>query len=169
MSGFPPGTGEGEPASGSMNALLAQLRGGQPEKRINLEPSFGYYNTGNFYGQQPPQHQGYQQPAQQGHGYQPPSVSSPLPTPPIFSQQPHNSSAVISPAETPQPRPAMGSSNAGRTTLLNLLKFQQPSTSSPKQPDPIGTPLPPSREPSMSYPGPEAVGHVPSPPAHGRQ
>lgn len=148
-----------------MNALLAQLRAGQ-DKRINLEPSsgYGYYNTGNF----------FQPPPQQSHGYQQPSISSPLPTPPTFNQPPHHSSAVISPAETPQPQqprvpPAMGSSaNAGRTTLLNLLKFQQPSPNSSKQPDPIGTPLPPSREPSMSFPA-ETVSFVPSPPQPRRE
>jgi hypothetical protein len=167
MSGYLPGSGEGESSGGGMNALLAQLRGasGQQEKRINLEPSnsYGYYNNYNTGFQQAPQHQGYP-PHSQQQGYQPPSVSSPLPTPPIFNQPPHHTSAVISPVETPQPRPTTG--GAGRNTLLNLLKFQQPSTNLSKQPDPIGTPLPASREPSMSLPGPEAVGLVPSPLAH---
>ena len=149
-----------------MTALLAQLRAGQ-DKRVNLEPSsgYGYYNAGNF----------FQPQSQQPHGYQQPSISSPLPTPPSFNHPPHHSSAIMSPAETPQPQqqtrvpPAIGSgASAGRSTLLNLLKFQQPSSNLPKQPDPIGTPLPPSREPSMTYSN-EAIAHIPSPPQLGQQ
>jgi hypothetical protein len=154
MSGYPSGSGEGEQA-GSMSALLAQLRGGQ-DKRINLEPSQGYYNPSSFYNQT----------QQAQHGYQQPSVNSAIPTPPAYNQPPHHSSAVMSPAETPQPSqrgPSFSdAANGGRISLLNLLKFQQPTPSSPKQPDPIGTPLPASREPSASFPAPEPVSVKPS-------
>ena len=77
----------------------------------------------------------------------------------------------MSPVETPQPRipPASGgASNADRTSsLLNLLKFSQPSAGSSKQTAPIGTPLPPSRESSMSFPNAEAFAQA-STSAHGR-
>lgn len=60
----------------------------------------------------------------------------------------------MSPVDTPTARPAVGgsASNGDRTSsLLNLLKFSQPSAPSSSQPAPIGTPLPPSREPSGQY------------------
>lgn len=158
MSGYPPGSGEGS----GLDSLLAQLRQNQ-SKPINLEPSYGYYNTG---------HNGQHSHPQHSAGYQQPAVSSPVPTPPAYNPQPHRSSAVMSPAETPQPQripPAMGgASNADRTSsLLNLLKFSQPSASSPKQPAPIGTPLPPSREASTGFPGLDPAGQAGSP-SHNR-
>ncbi|TVY52293.1 hypothetical protein LCER1_G006486 [Lachnellula cervina] len=145
MSGYPGSGGEGT----GLDSLLAQLRQ-QQTKQPNLEPSYSYYNNNPnaFYGQ-PPHHQ-------QPHGYQQPSVSSPLPTPPApgAQSQPHHSSGIMSPVEPPLQRiPAAsgGASNADRTSnLLNLLKFSQPSSAgSHNQAGPIGTPLPPSREPSM--------------------
>ncbi|TVY22323.1 hypothetical protein LHYA1_G009010 [Lachnellula hyalina] len=144
MSGYPGSGGEGN----GLDSLFAQLRQ-QQTKQPNLEPSYSYYNNNSnaFYGQ-PSQ-------PQQPHAYQQPSVSSPLPTPPIGAQsQPHHSSAILSPVETPVQRvPAAsgGASNADRTSnLLNLLKFSQPSSAgSHNQTAPIGTPLPPSREPSF--------------------
>ena len=146
MSGYPGSSGEGN----GLDSLLAQLRGQQPtNKPINLEPSYGYYNNNNSYYSQQPQSQ------QLPPGYQHPSVSSPIHTPPVHGQQPHHSSAVMSPVDTPQP--VSTSAPAPRTSnLLNLLKFSQPSASSPKQTAPIGTPLPPSREASMSFPTSEA-------------
>ncbi|TVY33475.1 hypothetical protein LOCC1_G008560 [Lachnellula occidentalis] len=143
MSGYPGSGGEGN----GLDSLFAQLRQ-QQTKQPNLEPSYSYYNNNNsnaFYGQ-----------PQQPHGYQQASVSSPLPTPPApgVQSQPHHSSGILSPVETPQRIPAAsgGASNADRTSsLLNLLKFSQPSSAgSHNQTAPIGTPLPPSREPSMS-------------------
>jgi WD40 repeat protein len=161
MSGYPGGSGEGGSNNG-LDSLFAQLRQHQP-KPVNLEPSYSYYNNNNsaqaFYGQQQPS-------SQQPHlgGYHQPSVSSPLPTPPAHNQHPHHSSAVMSPVESVQPRLAAatgGTSNADRTSsLLNLLKFSQPSSGSPHQPAPIGTPLPPSRQPSMSFGGPDVQGQV---------
>ena len=159
MSGYPGGSNEGN----GLDSLFAQLRQ-QQNKPVNLEPSYSYYNNGYF--GQPSQSQ--QLPPQ---GYQQPSVSSPVPTPPAFGSQPHHSSAIMSPVETPQPRipPASGgASNSNRTSsLLNLLKFSQPSASPQKQPAPIGTPLPPSREPSMSYAGSDVLGQT-SASSHGR-
>jgi hypothetical protein len=120
---------------------------------LTAQPSS--YNTGNnsFFGSQ-----------SQASGYQQPSVTSPLPTPPAYGLPPHHPSAIMSPAETPQPRmPSAigGPSNADRTSsLLNLLKFSQPATSSTNQAAPIGTPLPSSREPSASYASPDAQPRV---------
>jgi hypothetical protein len=148
MSGYPAGSGEGN----GLDSLLAQLRQ-QQNRTVNLEPSFSYYNNGGYFGQGPSQQPPYHQP----------TVSSPLPTPPATGQQPQHSSAVMSPVDTPQPRvptAAGGPSNADRTSsLLNLLKFSQPSTtSSASNTIPIGTPLPPSREPSSHYAAPDTVG-----------
>ena len=155
MSGYPSSSAEGN----GLDSLFAQLRQSQPaNKPINLEPSYGYYNNNNnnnsYYGQQPQSHQ-------LPPGYQQPSVSSPVPTPPIHGQQPHHSSAIMSPVETPQPRipPASGgaSNTDNRTSsLLNLLKFKQPPANSAQQAASIGTPLPPSRESPMSYSTSEA-------------
>jgi WD40 repeat protein len=160
MSGYPGGSGEGGNNNG-LDSLFAQLRQQQP-KPVNLEPSYSYYNNNNaqaFYGQQQPS-------SQQSHlaGYHQPSVSSPLPTPPAHNQHPHHSSGIMSPVESVQPRIALatgGTANADRTSsLLNLLKFSQPSSGSPHQPAPIGTPLPPSRQPSMAFGGPDVQGQV---------
>ena len=147
MSGYPGGSGDGN----GLDSLFAQLRQ-QQNKPITLEPSYGYYNNQpGYFGQASPSQQQPQQP----YSYQQPSVSSPIPTPPVHSMPPHHASAVMSPAETPQPRiptASGGASNADRTSsLLNLLKFSQPSAGQSKQPAPIGTPLPPSREPSMTF------------------
>ncbi|KAH9217251.1 hypothetical protein DL95DRAFT_459467 [Leptodontidium sp. 2 PMI_412] len=156
MSGYPAGAGEAP----GLDALLASLRSQNPQSsrplqpaQPQLEPSYSYYgnNSGNYFGQPGLAHQ--------QQAYQPPSVSSPLPTPPVVGPQPHHSSAVISPVDTPHqrvPAPAGAPSNADRTSsLLNLLKFSQASGSSSSQPAPIGTPLPPSREVSSTYASPE--------------
>jgi hypothetical protein len=158
MSGYPAGSGEGN----GLDSLLAQLRQ-QQNKPVTLEPSFSYYNNGSNYFGQPIQ-------SQQPHYHQP-LVSSPIPTPPTIGQQPHHSSAIMSPVETPTPRIPIasgGASNADRTSsLLNLLKFSQPSTSSAVNPAPIGTPLPASREASSNYPAPDTLGQIGAP-AQGR-
>ena len=148
MSGYPAGSAEGN----GLDSLLAQLRQ-QQNKSINLEPSFSYYNNGGYFGQ--PQ-------SQQPHYHQP-TVSSPIPTPPTLGQQSLHGSAIMSPVETSHPRlpPATGGpSNADRTSsLLNLLKFSQPSAaSSTVNPVPIGTPMPPSREASSHYSASDNLG-----------
>jgi len=171
MSGYPGSSGEGN----GLDSLFAQLRqSSQNKQQPNLESSYSYYNTNSnaFFGQ-PSQPQQPQQP----HGYHQPSVSSPLPTPPVPNAPPHHNSAIMSPVETPQPRiptATGGPSNADRTSsLLNLLKFSQPSApGSQSQPAPIGTPLPPSREPSLSgrsmnFGGSDVQGQV-SASGHGR-
>jgi hypothetical protein len=160
MSGYPAGSGEGN--GNGLDSLFAQLRQ-QQNKPVNLEPSYSYYNNNNYFGSSSQ--------AQQPHGYQQPSVSSPIPMPPSHGSQPHHSSAVMSPVENPQPRipaTAGGASNTDRTSnLLNLLKFSSPSTNLPSQAAPIGTPLPPSRETSVSYAGSDAQGQMGAP-GHGR-
>ena len=161
MSGYPGGSNEGN----VLDSLFGQLRQ-QSNQPVNLEPSYSYYNNNNSFFGQPGQ---AQQPL---HAYQQPSASSPVPTPPTGGNPPHHGSAVISPAETPQPRltpTTSGASNADRTSsLLNLLKFSQPSANSPHQPA-IGSqlPLPPSREPSTSFAGSDVLGQV-SASSHGR-
>lgn len=158
MSGFPGAPGE----SNGLDSLFAQLRSQQNKQPVALEPSYSYYPPNNaFFGQQPSPAQHQQHPA---HGYHQPQVSSPLPTPPAHNQQPHHSSTIMSPAATPQariPAAAGAPSNADRTSsLLNLLKFSQPSGGSAGQPPPIGTPLPPSREPSMNFGASDVHGQV---------
>lgn len=151
MSGYPGGSNE---SNNGLDSLFAQLRQ-QQSKPVNLDPSYSYYpnNNSNYFGQ----------PAQ-APGYQPPSVTSAVPTPPIPpNSQPHHGSDIMSPVETPAPRPAVGAgaSNGDRTSsLLNLLKFSQPSGASSSQPAPIGTPLLPSREPSGSYAVSDPLGHA---------
>lgn len=159
MSGYPPPAGSGE--EGNLDNLWASLQGSSTGRGLQLEPSssYGYYNNGGGNGNN---HNNYYSspPAQHPHGYHQPFVQSAMPTPPAPGPQPHHHSAIMSPVETPQPRPAVGGpSNAERTSsLLSLLKFSQPTAATQNsQPAPIGTPLPPSREPSMSYnsnPGP---------------
>ena len=159
MSGYP---GDSEEGTNGLDSFFSQFRRNTAEKTINLEPSYGYYNNSNnnsYYGQ-------HSQPQQLASAYHQPSVSTPVPTPPMNGPQPYHSSAVMSPIETPQPRipPASGGlSNVDNRTssLLNLLKFSQPSaTSSSPKAAPIGTPLPPSRESSMSFQNVDALTKV---------
>lgn len=77
--------------------------------------------------QQPPMSFWTQPPPQPPHGYQPPSVSSPLFSPPAEMPHPHHPSHVISPASRASPFPAPGahaqSQDQNRTnSLLNLLR-----------------------------------------------
>ncbi|KAL2066608.1 hypothetical protein VTL71DRAFT_2679 [Oculimacula yallundae] len=168
MSGYPAGAGDGP----GLDALLASLRFANPQSsrplqpaQPQLEPSYSYYgnDNGNYFGQPGP--------SQIQQGYEQPSVSSPLPTPPVGGPPPHHASAVISPVDTPHQRvPAAAGtpSNADRTSsLLNLLKFSQASGGSSSQPAPIGTPLPPSRQGSAAYASPEFQGPA-SASSHGR-
>ncbi|KAI9053863.1 hypothetical protein LZ554_002810 [Drepanopeziza brunnea f. sp. 'monogermtubi'] len=163
MSGYPAGAGEGS----GLDSLLAQLR--QQNKPVQLEPSYSYYangNNNNYFGH--PGSAAAQQ--QQQQSYQPASVSSPIPTPPVGgNQQPHHPSVVMSPIENPAhhyqrtPAPVGVSSNADRTSsLLNLLKFSQASTDTPTPAAPIGTPLSPTRDVSATYAGPGSAS------SHGR-
>ena len=135
-----------------MDNLWGNLQNTQ-RSGLQLEPSYGYYNNNNtggggnnnYYSSPPTQH---------NHGYHQPFVQSAMPTPPVPGPQPHHHSAIMSPVDSPQPRPALGApSNTDRTSsLLGLLKFSQPVGSpSGSLAAPIGTPLPPSREPSMSF------------------
>ncbi|KAM3077393.1 hypothetical protein ACMFMG_006740 [Clarireedia jacksonii] len=152
MSGYPTGPG-GDGTNNGLESLFAQLR---QQKSNNPESSYNYYNHSNnnsgYFGQ------GQQLPPH----YQQPSVSSSLPPTPQHVQPPHHNSTILSPAEQSQvqiqprvPNPVGTSSNTERTSsLLNLLKFSQPSASKPNnQAAPIGTPLPPSRESSMNFGG----------------
>lgn len=77
--------------------------------------------------QQPPMSFWTQPPPQPQHGYQPPSVSSPLFSPPAEMPHPHHPSNVISPASRASPFPTPGahvqSQDQNRTnSLLNLLR-----------------------------------------------
>jgi len=160
MSGYTPGEG-----NKGLDSLLAQLRSTQASNPVNLQSSasYGYSNP-----PPPPPPAGvFGQPRQPP--YQQPSVSSSIPTPVGFNTQPHHSSAIMSPVETPRiPAANGGAQNANRTSsLLNLLKFQPAGGSPRTHPAPTGTPLPPSREPSMGYGNADAIGHI-SPPQHGR-
>lgn len=63
-----------------------------------------------------------------------PTVSSPLPTPPIPNQPPHHPSAIMSPTGEypPSMRQTPQTNNTAHTTsLLNLLKFSQQPAKSP--------------------------------------
>ncbi|KUJ09150.1 uncharacterized protein LY89DRAFT_741446 [Mollisia scopiformis] len=122
-----------------LDSLFAQLRNQQTSKPPNLEPSYTYYNNNT-------NNNGYFQPAssQQHHDYHQASVTSAIPTPSEAGSQPHHSSAIMSPADTPQFRSSPAASrppnNDGASNLLNLLKFSQPSAASSSQQGPIGPP-----------------------------
>ena len=152
MSGYTPGEG-----NKGLDSLLAQLRSTQASNPVNLQSSasYGYASPpGSYFGQ--PQHQ----------TYQPPSVSSSVPTPAGYNTQPQHSSAIMSPIETPRiPAANGGVPNADRTSsLLNLLKFQPAGGSPRSQPAPTGTHLPLSREPSKGYGNADTIEHISPPP-----
>lgn len=147
MSGYSGNPGE----SNNIDSLVNQLRENHQNNPPSLEPSYSYYNNGGYFGQGPP--------VQQPHGYHQPYVQSVVPTP-LTGQQPHHSSAIMSPVETSQSRPATGGGapSVDRSkNLLNLLKFSGPSTTSSVQTNPINRAIPPSREPSASY-GSDTIG-----------
>lgn len=165
MSGYSGGGGSGD---GQLDSLLAGLRrsnngNGNVNIGPNLAPASGYGYAApiaNAFGQS--QYNGSQ-------SYHQPSVASAMPTPPVYNNHPHHPSAIMSPVETPHghshpqaiPAARGGAPNPDRTSsLLNLLKFTQATSSSPRQSAPIGTPLPPSRESSMSFPRSDIVGQV---------
>jgi hypothetical protein len=179
MSAYPGISGAGN----GMQSLLDQLRQSKQNKPINLEPAstYGYVNAANS-NSNPNSNSnsnmlpGYFAPPQQQYSgsptYHQPSIQSVAPTPPAYNNtQPHHASAVMSPSDTHpghgNPHSNMGgrvssAQNPDRTSsLLGLLKFSNntaPSPASPRQPAPIGTPLPPSREPSMGFPRSEIAG-----------
>ncbi|RFU33382.1 hypothetical protein B7463_g2949, partial [Scytalidium lignicola] len=147
MSGQPGEGGLSEANNGSgLENLLAQLRR-QQNRSSSSDHTFSFPGSGFFGDGGSSQQQQQQQQQPLPHGYQQPSVTTQNTTPSSFGMQPHHRSAVISPnVETPQPRLP----SAGASSLLNLLKFQPPS-SSPTAHAPIGTPLPPSRDSSVVF------------------
>ena len=145
MSGYSGGSGE----ANGLDSLFAQLRN-QQNKPVNLEPSYGYYNNPSY--RQPSQ----SQPAQHlPPGFNQPSVSSAVSTPPVSNQPPHHPSAVMSPVDTPPSHTYSASGIAANTdrtsSLLNLLKFSEPSPASAKPSAPIGTPHSQSREAPLDF------------------
>jgi hypothetical protein len=124
MAGYAGGPNDAN--GGSLDSLFAQLRqqSGSSPAPPPPGPNSQFYQQNPYYPQQQQMH------AHPPHGYQHPSISSPLPTPPVFNQQPHHASAVMSPnSDVSQQRPA---ANAERSNhLLSLLKFSQPSASPP--------------------------------------
>ena len=78
-------------------------------------------------------------------GYLQPSVSSPIFSPQPGGPQPHHPSAIMSPNSSTAHTPAPEASNSDRTTsLLNLLKFNQPSATPTSLPDTAADRRPPS-------------------------
>ncbi len=77
---------------------------------------------------------------QNQHGYQQPSVSSPIYSPSPAGQQPHHQSAIMSPnnstVNTPAPEHGLVSQQTPQqqsATLLNLLRFNQPGAGQPRR------------------------------------
>ncbi|KFY52101.1 hypothetical protein V496_08662 [Pseudogymnoascus sp. VKM F-4515 (FW-2607)] len=140
------------PEGGGMESLIAQLRqrnassGSTPTPQAPGSSFLTQIASQQLASQSNPYYT--QSQASHLHGYHHPSVSSAMPTPPMYNNQsPHHSSAVMSPvSETGPPRPMAvlndaSASNADRTAnLLNLLKFSQPAASSPTNAKPISPP-----------------------------
>ncbi|OBT67994.1 hypothetical protein VE03_01579 [Pseudogymnoascus sp. 23342-1-I1] len=140
------------PEGGSMESLIAQLRqrnassGSTPTPQAPGSSFLTQIASQQLASQSNPYYT--QSQASHLHGYHHPSVSSAMPTPPIYNNQPpHHPSAVMSPvSETGPSRPMAvlndpSASNADRTAnLLNLLKFSQPAASSPANAKPISPP-----------------------------
>jgi hypothetical protein len=107
--------------SDELNDLFTRMKAQHAQDQGQQQPS-----TSSFWTQAPPQ---------PSHGYQPPSVSSPLFSPPAEMPQPHHQSHVISPASRVSPFATPGthpqSQDQTRTnSLLNLLRSngsQQPT------------------------------------------
>ncbi|ELR08796.1 hypothetical protein VC83_00768 [Pseudogymnoascus destructans] len=145
-------SGFDSPECGGMESLIAQLRqrnagsGSTPTPQAPGSSFLTQIASQQLASQSNPY---YAQPqASHLHGYHHPSVSSAMPTPPIYhNQPPHHSSGVMRPvSETGPSRPMAilnnaSASNADRTAnLLNLLKFSQPAASSPENAMPISPP-----------------------------
>ncbi|OBT85732.1 hypothetical protein VE02_05254 [Pseudogymnoascus sp. 03VT05] len=140
------------PEGGSMESLIAQLRqrnassGSTPTPQAPGSSFLTQIASQQLASQSNPYYA--QSQASHLHGYHHPSVSSAMPTPPIYNNQPpHHPSEVMSPvSETGPSRPIAilndaSASNADRTAnLLNLLKFSQPAASSPANAKPISPP-----------------------------
>ncbi|OBT98418.1 hypothetical protein VE01_03081 [Pseudogymnoascus verrucosus] len=154
MAGYTnnPGGGFDSPEGGGMESLIAQLRqrnassGSTPTPQAPGSSFLTQIASQQLASQSNPYYA--QSQASHLHGYHHPSVSSAMPTPPIYNNQsPHHSSSVMSPvSETGPSRPMAilndaSASNADRTAnLLNLLKFSQPAASSPANAKPISPP-----------------------------
>lgn len=140
------------PEGGGMESLIAQLRqrnassGSTPTPQAPGSSFLTQIASQQLASQSNPYYA--QSQASHLHGYHHPSVSSAMPTPPIYNNQPpHHSSAVMSPVSENGPSRPMAilndasASNADRTAnLLNLLKFSQPAASSPANAKPISPP-----------------------------
>ncbi|CAD6505735.1 BgTH12-01222 [Blumeria graminis f. sp. triticale] len=115
MAGYPASSSTNDingNASG-MDTLLAQLR--LQSRPVGSDVNYQYYNDRNGY---------YAQSHQSPHGYFPP----PVPTPPVGTPSSTNPMS-FKPVDTSQSRNNPGNqTNTDRTSsLLNLLKFSQPS------------------------------------------
>ncbi|KAF2097108.1 hypothetical protein NA57DRAFT_41647 [Rhizodiscina lignyota] len=89
--------------------------------------------------------------------YQHPSVSSPIVTPSPSGPQPHHDSAIMSPnvpstSQTPLPEQNNRSAN-----LLNLLKFSQPSSNSPRPTSALSQSMQAGTEMSSATPHDSAI------------
>ncbi|KZF20649.1 hypothetical protein L228DRAFT_176235 [Xylona heveae TC161] len=149
----------------TIQSLFAQLRANQQQQNASRGvsatlPQADPYAHGGFSSQQLPQH------STLSHGYHAPTASSPIVSPHPQYPQPRHHSAILSPN---LPSPVVeshgfppGQSNADRTaSLLNLLKFNQPSSG--------------GQEPgSIAYPHTQvdrraSIQHASGRPQHGRE
>ncbi|KAI1002771.1 hypothetical protein K3495_g5433 [Podosphaera aphanis] len=145
MSG-PPGSGPTEDGdSAGMDTLLAQLR--QHSKPVNLEPSYRYYNERPSF---------YNQPQSQLSSH---SLFLQTDSKVSDATSSNHNSAGSQPHDTSRPKSgASAAPNGDRTSsLLNLLKFSQPSAISAATTTPTLTAQTRSisRETSASHPGPD--------------
>ncbi|KFY21447.1 hypothetical protein V493_07394 [Pseudogymnoascus sp. VKM F-4281 (FW-2241)] len=153
MAGYPNNPSDfNSPEGGGMESLIAQLRqrnassGSTPTPQAPGSSFLTQIASQQLASQSNPYYT--QSQASHLHGHHHPSVSSAMPTPPIYNNQPpHHPSAVMSPvSDTGSSRPMAvlneaSASNADRTAnLLNLLKFSQPAASSPTNAKPISPP-----------------------------
>lgn len=153
MSGYP-GSSTGNPNNenvAGVDSLLSQLR--QQTRPINLDSSFHcYYNDHkDYYGQ-------LQTQSQSSHDFLPPSA----PTPPVGPSSNRN---IVShnKIDASQFRSNARSSNTDRTSsLLNLLKFSQPSSSPTNLNSQNSAPLPNpiSRVDSTGYAGSDGINPI---------
>ena len=98
--------------SDELDQLFTRMKAQQAAEQAPSQPHMSFWT---------------QPPPQPPHGYQPPSVSSPLFSPPAEMPQPHHPSNVISPASRNSPFPAPGAYTQPQEqnrahNLLNLLR-----------------------------------------------